>query len=286
MHFPSSTPTPLQRSIGIGADKELKERVQGAIARVFDMQDSLRCLRQLGTWQHRPLAHELRHGLPDACPRSRLRRAPASFNQALDRLQNFALNGEDFQDGGEDRAYALYVLARNGRAPIGELRYYADTRSTASRRRSPRLSSVPRSPWSATRSAPRRAFKARARCLRPSRTSIALPARDYGSDMRDGAALVTLAYETGIVKSETPRLVNVVAKAYLGRNYTSTQEQAWMLLAAHALGDQAKRLEARRSAARRSMGSVVRSLSAGRSRKGLDHHPTTATNADRRGRLA
>ncbi len=28
----------------------------------------------------------------------------------------------------EDRAYAIYVLARNGRAPIGELRYYADTR--------------------------------------------------------------------------------------------------------------------------------------------------------------
>src|SRR5690606_38287831 len=62
---------------------------------------------------------------------------------------------------------------------------------------------------------------------------------DYGSDIRDGAALVTLASETHIVKSETPRLVNVIAKAYLARNYTSTQEQAWMLLAAHALGEQA-----------------------------------------------
>ena len=50
------------------------------------------------------------------------------FNQALDRLQNFIAYAEDFEKGGEDRAYALYVLARNGRAPIGDLRYYADTR--------------------------------------------------------------------------------------------------------------------------------------------------------------
>src|SRR4029078_13368405 len=50
------------------------------------------------------------------------------FTQALDRLQNFIAYAEDFQKGGEDRAYALYVLADNGRAPIGDLRYYSDTR--------------------------------------------------------------------------------------------------------------------------------------------------------------
>ena len=51
-----------------------------------------------------------------------------AFNQALDRLQNYISYAQDFENGGEGRAYALYVLARNGRAPIGELRYYVDTR--------------------------------------------------------------------------------------------------------------------------------------------------------------
>ncbi len=39
----------------------------------------------------------------------------------------------DFEDGGEDLAYALMVLAREGRASIGDLRYYADTRADAVR---------------------------------------------------------------------------------------------------------------------------------------------------------
>jgi uncharacterized protein YfaS (alpha-2-macroglobulin family) len=64
--------------------------------------------------------------------------------------------------------------------------------------------------------------------------------RDYGSDIRDRAALITLAAESGLAKAEMPRLVNVVAKSYAAQPYTSTQEQAWMLLAAHALAEEAK----------------------------------------------
>ena len=41
---------------------------------------------------------------------------------------NYIGYAQDFAAGGEGRAYALYVLARNGRAPIGELRYYVDTK--------------------------------------------------------------------------------------------------------------------------------------------------------------
>jgi uncharacterized protein YfaS (alpha-2-macroglobulin family) len=62
---------------------------------------------------------------------------------------------------------------------------------------------------------------------------------DYGTGLRDGAALVTLAAETGVAKDAVPRLVDVVAKAFQLKAYTSTQEQAWMLLAARALGDNA-----------------------------------------------
>ena len=78
--------------------------------------------------------------------------------------------------------------------------------------------------------------------------------------MRDGAALVTLAAETGIAKAETPKLATVIAKAYETRNYTSTQEQAWMLLAANALNDEAKDAKLSVDGAPVN-GSVVRGLS-------------------------
>ena len=48
---------------------------------------------------------------------------------ALDRIRNSVVNAnEPEKDGGSDLAYGLYVLARNGAAPIGDLRYLADTK--------------------------------------------------------------------------------------------------------------------------------------------------------------
>jgi uncharacterized protein YfaS (alpha-2-macroglobulin family) len=63
---------------------------------------------------------------------------------------------------------------------------------------------------------------------------------DYGSLVRDGAGLLTLAAETGLAKAQVPGLSKVLATAFRARQYTSTQEQAWMLLAARALADEAK----------------------------------------------
>ncbi len=55
--------------------------------------------------------------------------ADTAFKLALERLRNFVGNAQDpAKDGGRNLAYALYVLARNGAAPIGDLRYYADTK--------------------------------------------------------------------------------------------------------------------------------------------------------------
>ena len=118
----------LATQLGLAEDKALKERVQGAIDRVFEMQDSSGAF---GVWgpsdpdlwltgyvmDFLTRAKEKGHKVPDL-----------AFKQALDRLQNFIGYAKDFENGGEGRAYALYVLARNGRAPIGELRYYADTK--------------------------------------------------------------------------------------------------------------------------------------------------------------
>jgi len=51
------------------------------------------------------------------------------FKNALDRIRNSVVNAnEPEKDGGRNLAYGLYVLARNGAAPIGDLRYLSDTK--------------------------------------------------------------------------------------------------------------------------------------------------------------
>src|SRR5206468_10166994 len=62
-----------------------------------------------------------------------------------------------------------------------------------------------------------------------------LSREDYGSTLRDAAALVTLASEAG---GSRPTIVNAVAKIEQARarmSYTSTQENAWMVMAARAM---------------------------------------------------
>ncbi|MEI9900748.1 MAG: hypothetical protein WDN31_12200, partial [Hyphomicrobium sp.] len=115
-------------SLGIAPDKEIRARVQKAVDRVFEMQDSSGAF---GVWGPYNTDLWLTGYVTDFLTRAKEQGFavnPLGFSQALDRLQNFIAYAEDFQKGGEDRAYALYVLARNGRAPIGDLRYYADTR--------------------------------------------------------------------------------------------------------------------------------------------------------------
>ncbi|MFZ1104473.1 MAG: alpha-2-macroglobulin, partial [Hyphomicrobiaceae bacterium] len=116
------------RRIGIAGDAELRQRIDAAIARVFEMQDASGAF---GVWGPSDGDMWLTAFVTDFLTRARelgyaVRQRP--FSQALDRLANYIGYAQDFERGGEDRAYALYVLARNGQAPIGELRYYVDTR--------------------------------------------------------------------------------------------------------------------------------------------------------------
>ena len=228
--------------IGLAQDAALKERVQGAVNRVFEMQDSSGAF---GVWGPSDTDLWLTAYVMDFLTRSKEAGYVVpreGFNRALDKLQNFIAYAADFEKGGEDRAYALYVLARNGRAPIGDLRYYADTRID---RFSTPLAKAQVGAALAMAGDKVRAERAFASALTsmpgtvPDDNSYRA---DYGSNLRDGAAIVTLAAETGVAQTEQPRLANVLAKAYETRSYTSTQEQAWMLLAAKALNDESKSL--------------------------------------------
>jgi uncharacterized protein YfaS (alpha-2-macroglobulin family) len=224
--------------LGLGVDKVIRERVQGAIDRVLEMQDSSGAF---GVWGPYATDMWLTAYVTDFLTRAKEANytvAHGAFQQALDRLANFVSFAQDSPNGGESRAYALYVLARNGRAPIGELRYWADakldkfTTPLAKAQLGAALSMV------GDKERAERSFKAALVAFDASAKDTTRA--DFGSRLRDGAALVTLASESGVGKAEAPRLVNLVSRAYRAARYTSTQEQSWMLLAAHALGEEAK----------------------------------------------
>ena len=140
--------------------------------------------------RRRRLARRLRHRLPDPRPRKGLCGAGRAFKNALDRIRNSVVNAnEPEKDGGRDLAYGLYVLARNGAAPIGDLRYLADTKL------SNLATPIAKSQLAAAlalvgdRARAERVYAAALEALAP-KPVIEFGRVDYGSALRDAAALV------------------------------------------------------------------------------------------------
>jgi uncharacterized protein YfaS (alpha-2-macroglobulin family) len=228
----------VSKRLGLAGDTEIRARIDAAIARVFEMQDSAGAF---GIWGPSDGDMWLTSYVTDFLTRAKdagytVRLQP--FNRALDRLQNFISYAQDFERGGEGRAYALYVLARNGRAPIGDLRYYADTKLDAFA--TPLAQAQIGAALAMLGDKPRAERALAAALARIGDGDDGQARRDYGTGLRDGAALLTLAAEQSIAKPAVPRLIALTAAAYGKKTHTSTQEQAWLLLAAHALAEEAK----------------------------------------------
>ena len=227
--------------LGLGSDTALQTRIQKAVDRVFEMQDGSGAF---GAWGPSYTELWLTAYVMDFLSRAReqgYRVKETGYTLALDRLQNFVVNASDFKSGGEAHAYALYVLARNARAPIGELRYYADARLDRFSTPLAKAQIGAALAMMGDQDRANQAFSAAVEALDAKPLSVARS--DYGSDLRDGAALLTLTSETGISRSAQPKLIDVVATAYQQRSYTSTQEQAWMLLAVNALQEDVAKLQ-------------------------------------------
>jgi len=227
----------LSVAAGLPKDGELKERVQKAVDRVLEMQDATGAF---GIWGPRNGDLWLTSYVTDFLSRAREQGfavKPQAFAQALDRLQNYIAYAQDFEKGGEARAYALYVLARNGRAPIGDVRYYADARLDRFATPLAKAQLGAALAMLGEKERAEKVFKAAMTGFNPASDGARI---DYGSGIRDGAALIALASEARVAREEAPRLAAVLAKAFASRTYTSTQEQAWMLLAANALADQSR----------------------------------------------
>ncbi|MDZ4391445.1 MG2 domain-containing protein [Cypionkella sp.] len=158
-----------------------------------------------------------------------------AFRSALDNLRNQVNYQADFDSGGEALAYALMVLAREGAAAVGDLRYYADVKGdafstpTAMAQLGAALASYGDQP------------RADAMFRRAGVALLALKGReteqifraDYGTNYRDAAAVLALAAESGSNAVDQEALTSRLATT----SALSTQEATWALLAANALID-------------------------------------------------
>ena len=158
-----------------------------------------------------------------------------AFRQALDNLRNQVNYQPDFDRGGEALAYALMVLAREGAAAVGDLRYYADVKGDAFA--TPAAMAQLGAALASYGDQPR----ADAMFSRAAAALNALTGKekeqifraDYGTNYRDTAAVLTLAVEAGSQVVDVEALTSRLAVS----GVLSTQEATWALLAANALID-------------------------------------------------
>ena len=162
-----------------------------------------------------------------------------AFRSAMDNLRNQVNYAPDFDSGGGAIAYALMVLAREGAAAVGDLRYYADVKADAfdTPIASAQLGAALASYGDQTRADAmfNRAGKQMAANLLT--TEAQLYRADYGTNRRDAAAVLALATEAGSTAVDAEALATTVAQT--SPYGLSTQEAMWSLLATNALIDRA-----------------------------------------------
>ncbi|MBN9025073.1 MAG: alpha-2-macroglobulin family protein [Rhizobiales bacterium] len=222
-------------TIGIAQDSELRKRIQDSIGKVLDNQSSA---GSFGLWG--PGYEDL---WLDAYVTDFLTRAKAAgylvpevaFNNALDNLSNKVGYASDFDRGGEAIAYSLYVLARNGKAAIGDLRYYAESKlnNFATPLAQAQIGAALALYGDKARSGS--VLKVAIDNLRSAVAPQLAGREDYGSALRDQAAVLTLVAESGDKDANIKKLVDDVVTTRETRRTLSTQEQGWMLMAAAAM---------------------------------------------------
>ena len=199
------------------------------------------------------------------------------FKLALNRLRNYVSTAPDVSnDGGLALSYALYVLARNGMAPVGDLRYIADVKLSQLGTPTAQAEIGAALAMLGDKVRAQKAFRTAASAL-PIETITTHGRIDFGSRLRDAAAVVTLAAEGNAAK---PILVNATKQIGEARNrvrYTSTQDDAWLVLAARALGQQNVSLDVVKGSS--DEGTLTGPLYRSFSEEDIGINPVTVTNS-------
>ncbi|MGB8278715.1 MAG: alpha-2-macroglobulin [Methylovirgula sp.] len=228
----------------LAIDTGVADRVQKTIDRLLARQDAN---GTFGVWAANDTDDMWLHAyVTDFLTRAREQNYPVpqkAFDTALERLRNYVANTSEVEAGqAAPLAYAAYVLARNGRPVMSDLRYLADTQLAAFKSPLARaqLGAALALLGDRTRSA--KVFAAAEESLAGERDTLFSRA-DYGSRLRDGAGVLALAVEAGASASEIEQAIHVVEDARAAATYTSTQDDAWMVLAAEAMADKATAID-------------------------------------------
>lgn len=169
-----------------------------------------------------------------------------AFEQAINNLKNTLSFQTNIEADANAMAYALYVLARNGEATLGDLRYFADAKFEAFSTPIAQAQLAAGLALYGERARATEAFEA-AKSAYMTRRSLGRyrpGPRDYGSNMRDGAAIMLLIAESGLDQIETAELAGAVGEDRRRDSYLSTQEMAWLLMASGSLAEPGQALQA------------------------------------------
>lgn len=222
----------LAQATGLGDQAVVRDKINVAINRILARQASTGAF---GLWRAESGDFWLDAYVSDVLSRARAEGyvvPDRAFRMAMDNLRNRISYAADFDKGGQDIAYALMVLAREGAAEMGDLRYYADVKADAF---ATPLAAAQLGAALANYGDQSRAdtMFARAAQLVTSQQADPLVWRaDYGTPLRDTAGVLALATEAGSQVIDVADLSNRIAEV---DGVLSPQESAWSLLAAQAL---------------------------------------------------
>ncbi len=233
----------LAASEALAIDPRLDDRIRDSIERLMTRQGSNGAF---GLWS--PSGDDdlwLHAFVTDFLTRAREKNFAVpqrAFEQALDHLRNTVVNvNEVNKDQSAGVAYAIYVLARNGRPVISDLRYLADTKLASFASPLARAQLAAALALLGDRGRARDVFAAASDQL-ASASAMPVARADYGSRLRDSAALLALGTEMGAERAQLIRANAVLERERETPRYSSTQENAWMVLAAEALAQDASGL--------------------------------------------
>ena len=235
----------LANSERLAFDGDVAPRVNDAIARLLSRQDSTGAF---GLWSASAADDIwLDAFVSDFLTRARENKYAVpqkAMDQALDRLRNYVVNTSDINSSNSAAlAYSIYVLARNGRPIVGDLRYLVDAKLEAFDTAFSRAQLAAALSLLGDRARAEKIFAAATQLLqKPAASPASFPVSraDYGSLLRDGAGLLALASESNADQAVIVKAAQIVESESATTAKTSTQEESWMALAAQAMAGQAE----------------------------------------------
>ncbi|MBL9097609.1 MAG: alpha-2-macroglobulin family protein [Alphaproteobacteria bacterium] len=212
-------------------DKNIKDRVQEAAYKILDMQTYG---GSFGMWSSISGEADAYIGMfaTDFLMQAKAKGYVVP-EEGIERALGWARRAAGSESNGDlARAYGFYLLARAGTLNPSELRYFADTRTEGMTNAfalgltAAALTDI----GDRARAAP--AFTKARDIAAGAQPAKYVTDSYYGSLLRDVAGLTAMSAKAGQA-GLIPALVDRVAGFDPRLNYTTTQEKAWMLLAAH-----------------------------------------------------